>query len=89
MQLNELAPLFKLEERACAGDRIIDDGDEADRCYVLLQGETITLTLALNPNPNPNPNPDPDPNPDPNPDLNPNPNPNPNPHEGVPPGLWH
>ena len=65
MQLNELAPLFKLEERACAGDGIIDDGDEADRCYVLLQGETINLTLTrtrtrtrtLNPNPNRHPHP--------------------------------
>eukprot|EP00964_Phaeocystis_antarctica_P041759 scaffold23905_cov60-Phaeocystis_antarctica.AAC.4 len=61
MQLNELAPLFKLEERDYAGDGIIDDGDEADRCYVLLQGDP-------NPSPNPNPNLHPNPNPDPDPD---------------------
>jgi hypothetical protein len=52
MQLSELAPLFKLEERACAGDRIIDDGDEADRCYVLLQGHPRPHS---HPDPNSNP----------------------------------
>ena len=50
MQLNELAPLFKLEERTCADDGIIDDGEEADRCYVLLQGYPI-------PHPHPHPHP--------------------------------
>ena len=58
--MREIAPLFKLEEVGVANAVIFDDGDEADRCYVLLlgsvqvrRGATVLASLRAHDRANP------------------------------------